>query len=419
MSLRNSGTQEFKHSAIRYAQCWEDADVMLAALNIQSGDTCLSVASGGENTLSMLVANPAKVVAIDLNPAQLACLELKMAGFRCLTHAELLVLVGSVSSLEEYHRLFLTDVASSDSTPQKTLNFEEALKHRQSENESERAAQSLRVVLYRRCRKYLSASSRVFWDANGDAIRRGIGHAGRFENYFAVFRNLIMPVIHSKRTVNQLLAPKTILQQQEFYSQRWNTPAWQLLFKAFFSKRVMAALGRSEFQFQYVSAPVAERILERTSYALQNIPTSDNSYLQWILKGKHGKALPHALRRENFDAIKRNIDCIELRCCSVEDALTNDRGRYDRFNLSDIFEYFSPEEYRRQLQLIINAGRPGARLVYWNMLTQRQCPTDLSPFIRSLDQVSGTLFKGDRAFFYSDLRVEELEKCLVTSAQYS
>ncbi|MBY0548035.1 MAG: BtaA family protein [Candidatus Obscuribacterales bacterium] len=415
MSLRNSGTNEFKHSAIRYAQCWEDADVMLAALNIQPGDVCLSIASGGENSLSMLVANPAKVVAIDLNPAQLACLELKMAGFRCLTHAELLVLIGSVSSLEEYHRLFSTEVASI-STPQKTFNFQEALKHRQSKNESDRAAQSLRVVLYRRCRKYLSEDSRVFWDANGDAIRRGIGHAGRFENYFAVFRNLVMPLVHSKRTVNQLLAAKTIAQQQEFYRKRWNTPAWQLLFRAFFSKRVMAALGRTEFQFQYVTSPVAERILERTAYALENIPTADNSYLQWILKGKHGKALPHALRRENFDAIKRNINRLELRCGSVEDALNNSRGSYDRFNLSDIFEYQAPEEYRRQLELVINAGRPGARLVYWNMLTQRQCPPELSRFIRSLDQVSGPLFKGDRAFFYSDLRVEELEKCLVTSA---
>lgn len=418
MSLRSAGSHEFRQSAIRYAQCWEDADVMLAALDIRPGDVCLSIASGGENTLSMLVANPARVVAVDLNPAQLACLELKMAGFRCLTHAELLVLVGSVGSLEEYHRLFLSKIGSAD-TATETLSFEKALKHRQVERECDRAARDLRITLYRRCRKYLSEPTRVFWDANGEAIRRGIGHVGRFENYFALFRNLIMPIVHSKRTVNQLLAPKTILQQQEFYRSCWNTPAWQLLFRAFFSKRVMSALGRSEMQFEYVNAPVAARLLERTAHALQNIPTSDNSYLHWILKGKHGKALPHALRRENFDAIKRNIERIELRCCSVEDAVTEvNGGRYDRFNLSDVFEYLSPEEYQRQLQLIINVGSPGARLVYWNMLAPRRCPPLLSQYIRSLDQVSGSLFKGDRAFFYSDLRVEELEQCLVTSAQF-
>ena len=39
---------------IRYAQCWEDADVLLQALAVQPGDVCLSIASGGENTLSLL-----------------------------------------------------------------------------------------------------------------------------------------------------------------------------------------------------------------------------------------------------------------------------------------------------------------------------------------------------------------------------
>ena len=41
-------------SVLRYAQCWEDADVLLAALEIQPGDRCLSIASAGDNTLSML-----------------------------------------------------------------------------------------------------------------------------------------------------------------------------------------------------------------------------------------------------------------------------------------------------------------------------------------------------------------------------
>ncbi len=39
-------------SQIRYAQCWEDADVLLDALDVQAGDTCLSIASAGDNSLS-------------------------------------------------------------------------------------------------------------------------------------------------------------------------------------------------------------------------------------------------------------------------------------------------------------------------------------------------------------------------------
>ena len=41
-------------TGIRYAQCWEDADVLLAGLDVKPGDTCLSIASAGDNALALL-----------------------------------------------------------------------------------------------------------------------------------------------------------------------------------------------------------------------------------------------------------------------------------------------------------------------------------------------------------------------------
>src|SRR5688572_32355860 len=108
-------------SIIRYAQCWEDADVLLGGLDIRSGDVCLSIASAGENSLSMLVHDPARVVAVDLNPAQLAALELRVAAFSTLEHAELLELIGSRPSQR-------------------------------------------RATLYARCRGVLAVHARRFWD---------------------------------------------------------------------------------------------------------------------------------------------------------------------------------------------------------------------------------------------------------------
>ncbi len=82
-------------TAVRYAQCWEDADVLLDALSVQPGDVCLSIASAGDNALAMLARHPAKVFAVDLNPAQLACLELRVAAYRLLSYEDLLVILGS------------------------------------------------------------------------------------------------------------------------------------------------------------------------------------------------------------------------------------------------------------------------------------------------------------------------------------
>ena len=81
-------------SGIRYAQCWEDADILLDALNVGPGHVCLSIASAGDNALAMLTRDPARVVALDLSPAQLACLELRVCAYRNLAHEELLELIG-------------------------------------------------------------------------------------------------------------------------------------------------------------------------------------------------------------------------------------------------------------------------------------------------------------------------------------
>lgn len=94
-------TTKTDFSTIRYAQCWEDADILLEALDIRPGDTCLAIASAGDNALAMLSKHPGRVVALDFNPAQLACLELRVAAYRELSHTELLELIGSIPASAE------------------------------------------------------------------------------------------------------------------------------------------------------------------------------------------------------------------------------------------------------------------------------------------------------------------------------
>ncbi|MBI1880256.1 MAG: DUF3419 family protein [Chloroflexi bacterium] len=353
-------------SKIRYAQCWEDADILLQALEIQPGHVCLSIASAGDNTLAMLSQGPERVIALDLNPAQLACLELRVAAYRELSHSELLELLGSTPSLR-------------------------------------------RETLYRRCRRHLSAAVRKFWDTHPAGIARGIGGAGKFERYFALFRRYVLPLIHSRRCLDRLLAGDTPAQRQTFYQQHWNTWRWQLLFRLFFSRRVMGHLGRDPEFFNYVEGNVAERILARTQYALTVLNPADNPYLQWIVFGRHRTALPYALRPENFEAIRANLDRLEWYCQSLEDFLDSRAGpAIDRYNLSDIFEYMSLDHYNRLLERLVRAGRQGSRLTYWNMLAPRSRPERLAGQLRPLSDLARQLHLNDKAFFYSNFVVEEV-----------
>lgn len=349
--------QRAEFSAIRYAQCWEDADVLLAGLDVQPGDVCLSIASAGDNSLALLARSPAKVLAADLNPSQLACLELRIAAYRCLEHGELLELIGSIPSTR-------------------------------------------RVELYQRCRGALAADTRRFWD--GQDVAAGIGGVGKFERYFALFRERVLPLVHSRRRVEQLLAGGEA--RREFYAAQWDTWRWRLLFRVFFSRFVMGRLGRDPSFFRYVEGSVADRIMERARYALTELDPAANPYLQWILTGRHTSALPFALRQENFEAIRANLDRLEWCCGAIEDMLGE--RIYDRFNLSDIFEYMSPANYEQLLERLARAGRPGGRLLYWNMLAPRQRPERLAGRLRPVS--AEELSRQDKAFFYRALVIEEV-----------
>lgn len=66
---------------VRYANCWEDADVLLKALNPKEGGVYLSIASSGDNVFSLLSQNPSLVLTVDISSAQLACVELRKIAF--------------------------------------------------------------------------------------------------------------------------------------------------------------------------------------------------------------------------------------------------------------------------------------------------------------------------------------------------
>jgi len=169
----------------------------------------------------------------------------------------------------------------------------------------------------------------------------------------------------------------------------------------------MGALGRDPEFFRYVEGSVADRILARARYAMTELAPAENPYLQWIMLGTHGAALPFALREENFEAIRRNLDALEWRCCALEEALDGPE-KFDCFNLSDIFEYMAPQAYEQLLRLIVAASRPAARLAYWNMLAPRSRPQSMVALLDPLADLSAALFRRDKAFFYSAFVVEQV-----------
>ncbi|NJM51681.1 MAG: DUF3419 family protein [Sphingomonadales bacterium] len=351
--------------AIRYAQLWEDADVLNAAFGDRSGKTLVSICSAGDNALAMLLLDPERVVAIDLSPAQIACLQIRIAAYKSLSHEEFLELMGARPSVQ-------------------------------------------RGALLDRATQLLDSEVAAFWaERRDDVIAHGLGGTGKFERYFRVFRKWMLPLAQSRRTIDEVFQSKPYEARKAFFETRWDNIRWKLLLKFFFSNFVMGRLGRDPAFFDHVKGSLADHVAGRLYHAGVDLDPADNPYLHYILKGIQGNALPLAWRADHYDTIRTRLDRLDLRCGSLE-AFVATGEKADGFNLSDIFEYMDVAVFEGVYGSILNAANPGARLVYWNMMVPRRVPAKFAAQMATQSAVENAGKKADKAFFYSDFIVEDV-----------
>jgi S-adenosylmethionine-diacylglycerol 3-amino-3-carboxypropyl transferase len=358
------GARSLSSSRIRYAQCWEDADILVAALRPRRGDVVVSIGSAGDNSLALLAEDVERVIAVDMNPAQLACIRLRKAAITTLAYRDYLELMGARPSVR-------------------------------------------RGELLARAAARLDDDDQGFWASRkAGLVRYGIGGAGKFEFYFRLLRTHVLPFAHGRADIDALLIPRPAAERVAFFERRWDTPRWRTLARLFFSRPVMGALGRDPSCFDHVQGGAAAHVAARIRFALVEQDPSVNPYLHWILTGWHGVVLPRPFTEECFEIVRTRLDRLELRLGSVE-ALCEGGVQADVFNLSDVFEYMSPRAHERAYGRILAMARPGARLAYWNMMAQRRAPPAYADRVRTRSDLETALKPRDKAFFYRDFVIEE------------
>ncbi|MNJ91930.1 hypothetical protein D3C87_95850 [compost metagenome] len=356
-------TDKVSFELIRYANCWEDADVLLKGLNPEENKRFLSVASAGDNSFSLLVSNPELVVAVDVNQNQLFLVELKREAIRQLEYEEVLQFLG----------------------------------FRPCDNRKE---------LYNRLREYLPVKTQFYWDRHLEQLLKGIIHEGKFERYFQFFADRILPWIHTKKRVTDLLAEKSIEDQETYFTKKWNNWRWKFLFKLFFSKKIMGKYGRDPEFLKQVDVHVGKTIYDKASVHLKSKSAQRNFILNYNLTGDFGNLLPHYLEPHHYEKVKANLDKLHVFRGFAEDAIA-EYGTFDYMNLSNIFEYMTPEQFETVAKGLLNGLNPGGKLAYWNLMVTRSIARQFSNEVKNHEQLSNHLSAEDKGFFYQQFHLDQ------------
>ncbi|MDE6241021.1 MAG: BtaA family protein [Anaeroplasmataceae bacterium] len=339
---------------IHYSNCHEDV-LQLKKYMPPHTRRILSIASALDNSLAFLENDEVEVLAIDSNPSQVYLSKLKIAAIKHLSYNDFLILLG----------------------------FKE-------ENS---------VDVYNTLQASLDEETRTYFEEHLFLIENKLIHAGRFEYYFHLFQKKILPLVASKKKIEKFMSFASIEEQRKYYNKYINNRRFRLLFRIFFSKKVMAKLGRDKAYFQYAEGSLAKILKERVDLGIYHNLNSSNPYLQYAMLGKF-KELPYYAKEEVFDKIKKNIDSIEVKCIDFETVIQNE-GNFDFMNLSDIFEYM-PEDISQFEKWIQNSCNTNARIAYWNMMNPRY----LNGFKRINTKEN---LKEDRAMYYQDFIVYEVQ----------
>ncbi len=352
---------------IAYSQCWEDASLVIKALQIDDKDIVLSITSGGCNTLAIAGLNPRLIYSVDNNPSQNFLLELKLAAIKNLSFNIVLEFLG----------------------------------YRRCNNRSE---------VFKLLLPYLGEESRQFWISNAASIEKGIVHCGKFEKYLNKFRKFILPLIHRKARKHELVKSKSKNEQKRFYTEKWDSLRWKLLFKIFFSKIVMSGHGRNKKMFAHSeSKSIAAVYYNRVKKAFMNGIVIRNYYLNYILF-KESIDLP--LYIENLENKGRSgTDCLSI---VNNDVLTFLKSMPDnsisKYNLSDVFEALSQNEMNLIINEIYRTSKPNSRIILFNNLVIRNiCESESGCFVRDIE-LETELVKQDKIFFYEGFYIYKIIK---------
>ncbi len=338
--LTPSGMSEYLFSrlfrSLVYAQIWEDPEVDMAALRIAPGNSIVTIASGGCNALSYLVADPARIEAVDLNPAHVAFNRLKLAA------------AARLPDYETFYRFY-------------------------GSGDDRRNIAAYRTYL----QPHLDTETRAYWEGRTVTGRRRLSIFHRRLYRHGLLGGFIGLGHKMARLYGAdprgLLDARTMEDQRRFFDEtlaplfdkrliRWATGRKSSLF----------GLGIPPQQYEALSgagSDMATILRQRVEKLACGFPLSEN-YFAWQAFGRgYGPGdrapLPPYLARQNHEIIRERASRISITNTSLTEFLAaKPAGSVDRFILLDAQDWMTDGQLNALWAEITRSAAPGARVIF-------------------------------------------------------
>jgi S-adenosylmethionine-diacylglycerol 3-amino-3-carboxypropyl transferase len=320
-----------------YPQIWEDPEVDMEALAITPDCHVVAIASGGCNILSYLIADPARITAVDLNKAHVALNRLKLAAAQHLP------------GRRSFYRFF--------GAADERANVEAYWRFLAPRLDADTRAYWEHRSLYGWGRRRISLFSRNLYRYGllGHCI--GFGHA--VARAYGV-------------DPRDVLRAQSLAEQRTFF-ETMLAPLFDKPFVRWIADRQISLYGLGIPPAQYAAlaggnnmATVLRERVERLTCGF----SLDQNYFAWQAFGRSYSAsetgpLPPYLRPDHFEAIRGRANRVEVLNRSFTEYLNGRPDRsLDRFVLLDAQDWMSDEQLNDLWREITRTARPGARVIF-------------------------------------------------------
>jgi S-adenosylmethionine-diacylglycerol 3-amino-3-carboxypropyl transferase len=369
-----------------YPQIWEDPEIDMEALAITPECHVVAIASGGCNILSYLIANPARITAVDLSKAHVALNRLKLAAARYLP------------GREAFYRFF------------------------GAADEPANVAAYWRFLTPR-----LDPETRQYWER-----RRLFGWGRRRISLFSrnVYRygllghciGLVHAVARAYGVDPRDVLRARSLDEQRTYFETTLAPLFDKPLVRWITDRQVSLYGLGIPPAQYEAlagggdmATVLRARVERLTCGF----SLDQNYFAWQAFGRSyadsgDGPLPPYLRSDHFDAIRARADRVEVLNRSFTEYLDGCADRtLDRFVLLDAQDWMSDAQLNALWREITRTARAGARVIFRTAAEPSLLPGRVEPAVldrwRYEADLSRDLTARDRSAIYGGFHLYVFE----------